>query len=148
MSSVSACLACLCLTPPALHAWFLSGCLHPCSRLKNRYACVNLSCFVLSILQSPGFRPRWKHYNWFTALSGFTLCLAIMLVVSWKVTPPPLPRSRRDTPPPVLEMRKLDECDMEEFGRLGSSEETIAILGDRSWSQTAKQDGDRISKRF
>ncbi|CAN0122774.1 unnamed protein product [Ascophyllum nodosum] len=48
------------------------------------YACVNLSCFVLSILQSPGFRPRWKHYNWFTALSGFTLCLAIMLVVSWK----------------------------------------------------------------
>lgn len=57
------------------------------SRLNQRYACVNLSCFVLSILQSPGFRPRWKHYNWFTALSGFTLCLAIMLVVSWKVSP-------------------------------------------------------------
>ena len=28
------------------------------------------------------------------------------------------------------EMRKLDECDMEEFGRLESSEETIAIPGD------------------
>ncbi|CAN0276469.1 unnamed protein product [Ectocarpus sp. 6 AP-2014] len=49
------------------------------------YACVNLSCFVLSILQSPGFRPKWKHYNWLTALSGFVLCLAIMLVVSWRV---------------------------------------------------------------
>ncbi|CBJ29869.1 conserved unknown protein [Ectocarpus siliculosus] len=48
------------------------------------YACVNLSCFVLSILQSPGFRPKWKHYNWLTALSGFILCLAIMLVVSWR----------------------------------------------------------------
>ena len=37
---------------------------------------------------------------------------------------------------------------MEEFGRLESSEKTIAILGDRSWPQTAKQDGDRISAQF
>ena len=29
------------------------------------------------------------------------------------------------------EMRKLDERDMEKFGRLESSEKTIAILGDR-----------------
>ena len=28
-------------------------------------------------------------------------------------------------------MRKLDVCDMEEFGSLESSEKTIAILGDR-----------------
>ena len=46
------------------------------------------------------------------------------------------------------EMRKLDVCDMEEFSRLERSEKTIAILGDRWWPQTAKQDGDRISKRF
>ena len=46
------------------------------------------------------------------------------------------------------EMRKLDERDMEEFGRLESSEKAIAILGDRWWPQTAKQDGNRISKRF
>ena len=46
------------------------------------------------------------------------------------------------------EMRKLDVCDMEEFGRLKSSEKTIAILGDRWWTQIAKQDGDRISKQF
>ena len=37
---------------------------------------------------------------------------------------------------------------MEEFGRLESSENTIAILGDRWWPQTAKQDGDRISKQL
>ena len=46
------------------------------------------------------------------------------------------------------EMRKLDVCGMEEFGRLDYSEKTIAILGDRWWPQTAKQDGDRISKQF
>ena len=44
-------------------------------------------------------------------------------------------------------MRKLDECGMEEFGRLESSEKTI-ILGDRWWPQTAKQDRDRINKQF
>ena len=46
------------------------------------------------------------------------------------------------------EMRKLGGCDMEEFDRLESSEKTNAILGDRWWPQTAKQDGDRISKQF
>ena len=39
-------------------------------------------------------------------------------------------------------------CDVEEFGRLDNSEKTIAILGDRWWAQTAKQDGGRISKQF
>ena len=37
---------------------------------------------------------------------------------------------------------------MEEFGRLESSEKTIAAQGNRWWPQTAKQDGDRISKHF
>ena len=41
-------------------------------------------------------------------------------------------------------MEKLDVCDMEDFGRLESSAKTIAILGDRWWPQTAKQDGPRI----
>ena len=48
----------------------------------------------------------------------------------------------------LKEMRKFDVCDMEEFGRLESSEKTIAILGDRWWPQTANQDGDRISKQL
>ena len=37
---------------------------------------------------------------------------------------------------------------MKEFGRLESSEKTVAIVGDRWWPQTAKQDGERISKQF
>ena len=49
---------------------------------------------------------------------------------------------------PPCEKRKLDVCDMEEFGRLDSSEKMIAIPGDRWWPQTAKQDGDRISEQF
>ena len=45
------------------------------------------------------------------------------------------------------EMRKIDECGMEKFGALGSSEKTIAILGDEWWPQTAKQEGDEICKK-
>ena len=44
-------------------------------------------------------------------------------------------------------MRKIDECGMEKFGALGSSEKTIAILGDKWWPQTAKQEGDEICKK-
>ena len=50
----------------------------------------------------------------------------------------------------VLEeqMRPVDECDMEKFNALESSEKTIAILRDRWWPQKAKQQGDKISKDF
>ena len=49
----------------------------------------------------------------------------------------------------VLEkMRKIDEGGMEKFGTLDSSEKTTAILGDRWWPQKAKQEGDKISKKF
>ena len=46
----------------------------------------------------------------------------------------------------LQEIRKLDNCDIEEFGRLENSEKTIAILGDKWWPKTAKQEGDRTSK--
>ena len=49
------------------------------------------------------------------------------------------------------EMRQLvvDECDIQqEFSRLQNSERTIAILKDRWWSQTAKQDGNKVTKEF
>ena len=45
------------------------------------------------------------------------------------------------------EMRKIDECGMEKFGTLDGSEKKIAMLGDRL-SQTAKQEGDTIRKKF
>ena len=44
------------------------------------------------------------------------------------------------------EVWNICECDMEKFGTLDSSEKTIAILGDRWWPQTAKQEGGKISK--
>ena len=42
-----------------------------------------------------------------------------------------------------VEMSRLDECDVEEFGRLESSGKTIAVLGDRWRPQTVKPEGDR-----
>ena len=45
-------------------------------------------------------------------------------------------------------MSKIDECDKEKFSVLNGSEKTIAILGDRWWPQTAKQEGDRIGKKY
>ena len=51
--------------------------------------------------------------------------------------------------PDVLEMetRKIDKCDTEKFGTPAGGGKTVAILGDR-WPQTAKQIGDKISKKF
>ena len=48
----------------------------------------------------------------------------------------------------IEEVRKVHGCDMEKFGALDSSEETIAILGDRCRPQTTKHDGDKIRKQF
>ena len=47
------------------------------------------------------------------------------------------------------ETRNLDECGMEEFGRLFVEciDEIISKLGDRWWPQTEKQKEDRISKQ-
>ena len=39
----------------------------------------------------------------------------------------------------MLEMSKIDECGMDKFGTLDSSEKTIAILGDRWWPQTGEK---------
>ena len=46
------------------------------------------------------------------------------------------------------ETRKIDACDVEKFGALDSSEKTIAILADRWWPQTAKQEGHKVRKTF
>ena len=46
------------------------------------------------------------------------------------------------------EIREVNEGGMNLFEALDNMEKTIAILGDRCWSQTAKQDGDNICKRF
>ena len=48
----------------------------------------------------------------------------------------------------VGEIWKIDKCDMEKFGTLDSSDKTIAILGDRRWPQTAKQEGHKKLDNF
>ena len=45
------------------------------------------------------------------------------------------------------EMRKADECGVEKFSILDDSEKTIATLGDRWWSQTAKREGKKVSNK-
>ena len=47
------------------------------------------------------------------------------------------------------EVRDLDRrSGMKSFDALDSREKTIVILGDKWWPQTAKQDGDKICRRF
>ena len=42
-------------------------------------------------------------------------------------------------------MTQIDECGTENFSTPDDSEETVAILGDRWWSQKAKPEGERVS---
>ena len=46
------------------------------------------------------------------------------------------------------EMREVKEGGIKSFDVLDSREKTVAILADRWWPQTAKQDVDKICKRF
>ena len=45
-------------------------------------------------------------------------------------------------------MLDLDKRGMTSFDALDSREKTIAVLEDRWWPHTAKQDGDKICRRF
>ncbi|XP_010921512.1 cation-chloride cotransporter 1 isoform X2 [Elaeis guineensis] len=40
------------------------------------YAGVNLSCFLLDLLDAPSWRPRWKFHHWSLSLIGALLCIA------------------------------------------------------------------------
>jgi hypothetical protein len=40
---------------------------------------------VLSVLQSPGFRPAFKWFSWYSSLFGWLMCTTLMLVISWEV---------------------------------------------------------------
>ncbi|KAL4587077.1 hypothetical protein LXL04_011727 [Taraxacum kok-saghyz] len=50
------------------------------------YAGVNLSCFLLDLLDAPSWRPRWKFHHWSASLFGASLCIAIMFLISWSFT--------------------------------------------------------------
>eukprot|EP00850_Spirogloea_muscicola_P010302 SM000060S19634 [mRNA] locus=s60:225036:230284:- [translate_table: standard] len=50
------------------------------------YCGVNLSCFLLDLLDAPSWRPRWKWHHWAASLAGAILCIVIMFMISWGFT--------------------------------------------------------------
>ncbi|KAL0011809.1 hypothetical protein SO802_006917 [Lithocarpus litseifolius] len=50
------------------------------------YCGVNLSCFLLDLLDAPSWRPRWKFHHWSLSLLGASLCIVIMFLISWAFT--------------------------------------------------------------
>lgn len=50
------------------------------------YTSVNFSAFLLSFLKSPGFRPTWKYFSWWTALLGTVWCFMLMVLINWYIT--------------------------------------------------------------
>ncbi|QHO56631.1 hypothetical protein S83_007724 [Arachis hypogaea] len=50
------------------------------------YTGVNLSCFLLDLLDAPSWQPRWKFHHWFLSLVGALLCIVIMFLISWSFT--------------------------------------------------------------
>ncbi|KAJ4837831.1 Protein ccc1 [Turnera subulata] len=50
------------------------------------YAGVNLSCFLLDLLDAPSWRPRWKFHHWSLSLLGASVCIVIMFLISWSFT--------------------------------------------------------------
>ena len=47
------------------------------------YFFINLACTLHSLLGSPNWRPRFRHYHWSISLLGCFLCLFVMIVSSW-----------------------------------------------------------------
>lgn len=41
------------------------------------YSGVNLSCFLLDLLDAPSWRPRWKFHHWSLSLLGASLCVGM-----------------------------------------------------------------------
>ncbi|KAL8045599.1 hypothetical protein ABFS82_08G126900 [Erythranthe guttata] len=50
------------------------------------YGGVNLSCFLLDLLDAPSWRPRWKFHHWSLSLIGASICIVIMFLISWAFT--------------------------------------------------------------
>ena len=42
------------------------------------YGGVNLSCFLLDLLDAPSWRPRWKFHHWSLSLLGASLCIGML----------------------------------------------------------------------
>ena len=72
--------------------------------------------------------------------ASLLLLLLVLLMYSYIVGECEICKEERDV---LEEMRKINECDVEKFGTLDSSEKTIAILGNKWRPQTANRKGIR-----
>ena len=45
------------------------------------YAGINFSCFLLGSIQSPGFRPTFKYFNYWISLFGMVWCLTLAFLI-------------------------------------------------------------------
>jgi len=47
------------------------------------YGGINLCCFLLAWVDSPGFRPQFRYFSKKTALLGFVWCFVLSFLISW-----------------------------------------------------------------
>jgi potassium/chloride transporter 4/5/6 len=47
------------------------------------YATINLSCFIMSWVNAPSFRPTFRYYHGSVAGFGVLWCVGLMLAISW-----------------------------------------------------------------
>ena len=49
------------------------------------YAGINFSCFLLSVLKAPSFRPTFRCFHWSTSLLGCLWCLGLAFTIDYAV---------------------------------------------------------------
>lgn len=49
------------------------------------YALVNYSCFDASLARASGWRPAFRYYSKWLALTGALLCVGVMFIINWWV---------------------------------------------------------------
>ncbi|UJR08646.1 hypothetical protein I4U23_012905 [Adineta vaga] len=47
------------------------------------YALVNYACFDASLAKASGWRPGFRYYNKWLALTGAIFCIAVMFIINW-----------------------------------------------------------------
>lgn len=47
------------------------------------YALINYACFDVSLAKASGWRPGFRYYNKWLALTGALFCVAVMFIINW-----------------------------------------------------------------
>jgi hypothetical protein len=49
------------------------------------FCLINLSCFLMSVLRIPNFRPRYPYFSALQALFGTIMCFSLMFMINWLI---------------------------------------------------------------